>query len=201
MERSMCRLAAILTLASALLVGGCAGTVKNMREVPPESAAPAPQPGKAMIVFLRPSGLGFAIQSSVFEVRGATPALVGIVAAKTKIAYHVDPGQRTFMALGESADFMTADLLPGRIYYAYVSPRIGMWKARFALEPKRRQDQDSSEFKTDLQDCRWVEVTPQTTRWMAENLRSIETKQAAYFVEWQGKPEADKPRLLAEDGR
>ena len=201
MERSMCRLAAILALASALLVGGCAGTVKNMQELPAGSAEPVPQPGKAMVVFLRPSGVGFAVQSSVFEVKEPQPALAGILAAQAKVAYHVDRGKRMFMSIGESAEFMSADLLPGKTYYAYVSPRMGMWKARFALEPKHRQDLDSSEFKTDLQDCRWVEVTPQSTQWMAGNLMSIQTKRAEYFAEWQQKPEAEKPKLLPEDGR
>ena len=62
-----------------------------------------------MIVFLRPSTLGFAVQSSVFNATEDTPDLVGIVAAKAKVAYQLDPGDYLFMVIGESADFMTAN--------------------------------------------------------------------------------------------
>ena len=186
---------------AAALLGGCAGTVKNMQEAAPDAAVPVPQPGKAMVVFMRPSGMGFAIQSSVFEAKeGARPELAGILAAKTKIAYHVDPGERLFMVIGESADFITADLVAGRTYYAYVSPRMGMWKARFALEPKSKQDLASDTFKTDLQECRWVVVTSESFRWMEENMGSIHSKRAVSYKDWQEKPAAERLRLLAEDG-
>jgi len=201
MERSTCRLAAILALASALLVGGCAGTVKNMQELPAGSAEPVPQPGKAMVVFLRPSGVGFAVQSSVFELKDTQPSLAGILAAKAKVAYQVDPGKRMFMSIGANAEFMSAVLLQGKTYYAYVSPRMGMWKARFALEPRHRQELESAEFKTDLNECRWVENTPQSSQWMSANLASIQTKRAEYFGDWQSKPESERPGLRPEDGR
>jgi len=201
MKQRACRILAILAIAAAPLVTGCAGTVKNMRELPAASAAPTPQPEKAMVVFMRPSGVGFAIQSSVFEVRDARPSLAGILAAKTKVAYHVDPGQHTFMVIGENADFMTADLLPNRTYYAYVSPRIGMWKARFAFEPKHGPDLATAGFKGDLQECRWVEVTAESEQWMRDNLESIQSKRAEYFPDWQKTPAAERPGLLPDDGR
>lgn len=201
MQQRMRGILGMLGLATVLLVAGCAGTVKNMQELPAGSAEPVPQPGKAMVVFLRPSGVGFAVQSSVFEVKDTQPSLAGILAAKTKVAYQVDPGRRMFMAIGESAEFLAADLLPGKTYYAYVSPRMGMWKARFALEPKHRQELESAEFKTDLNECRWVENTPQSSAWMSANLASIQTKRAEYFGDWQSKPESERPGLRPEDGR
>ena len=122
-------------VALALLLAGCAGTVTNMREVPAGEPAMAPEPGKSLVVFMRPSGFGFAIQSSVFEVRDNDPLLIGIVAAKAKVGYNVEPGKRLFMAVGESADFMTAELEPNKTYYVQVTPRMGLWKARFSLAP------------------------------------------------------------------
>jgi hypothetical protein len=201
MQQRMHGILGLPSLAAVLLIAGCAGTVKNMQEAPAGSAEPVPQPGKAMVVFLRPSGVGFAIQSSVFELKDTQPAMAGILAAKTKVAYQVDPGKRTFMAISESAEFMAAELLPGKTYYAYVSPRMGMWKARFALEPKHRQDLDTAEFKTDLQECRWVELTPQSSQWMYGNMASIQSKRAEYLGEWQSKPESERPGLRPEDGR
>jgi hypothetical protein len=191
----------LVVAAAVLLAAGCAGTVKNMQEAPVGSAEPAPQPGKAMVVFMRASGVGAAVQASVFELKDTQPAMVGILASKTKVAYQADPGKRMFMAMGENADFLVAELLPGRTYYAYVSPRIGMWKARFVFEPKHRQDLEAAEFKTDLNESRWVEATPQTSTWMAGNLATIQAKRAEYFNDWQSKPEAERPGLRPEDGR
>ena len=193
---------ACLVMMVTALLGGCAGPIKNMQEMAPGAPDPSPKPGKAMVVFMRPATLGFAVQSSVFEIRGgAHSELVGIVAAKTKVAYHAEPGPSVFMALGESAEFIDAELVAGRTYYAYVAPRMGMWKARFVLEPKSRQDLESGSFKTDLQDCRWVEVAPESRQWMRENLPSIESKRAAHFREWQDKPVAERMRLRPDDGR
>lgn len=192
---------ALLVLAFGLL-GGCAGTVKNMREAPIDKLTRVqPEPGKALVVFMRPSGLGFAVQSSVFEVRNDAPTLVGIVAAKTKVAYHTTPGKHLFMAIGETADYMEADLLPDRTYYVRVSPRMGMWKARFVLEPVNAAALDAAEFKTDVADCSWVEKIAESENWARQNMGSVLAKHAEYSREWQAKPVDQRPALKPIDGR
>ena len=129
-----------------------------MRPVPPDSVVTAPDNGKAMIVFMRPSSFGFAIQSSVFDIAGDTPSLLGIVSAKTKVAHQVAPGEHLFMVVGESADFMSADLEADKTYFALVTPRMGAWKARFSLKPPVHADAlDSSEFTERVNSCEWVE--------------------------------------------
>jgi len=184
------------------LLGGCAGTVKSMREAPVEkSVSMRPEPGKALVVFMRPSGMGFAVQSSVFDVNDNEPSLVGIVAAKTKVAYQAAPGVHLFMAIGESADYMEAELLPDRTYYAQVSPRMGLWKARFSVEPVKPATLDTATFKGDFADCRWVEKTGESESWARENMPSVRARHAEYFKEWQTKPADQKPRLAAQDGR
>lgn len=199
-DNSLIKSASIL-MVIALLLSGCAGTVKNMREVPAGSAEVTPEKGKAVVVFLRPSGVGFAISSSVFEVRGDNMALAGIVAAKAKVAYRLNPGRHLFMVVGEGADYMSADLLPNKTYYAYVTPRMGIWKARFSLEPKHRQDLNASEFIAALDGCKWVEKIPESDNWMHENIESIKSKHAEYYPEWMALPENERVRLLPEDGR
>jgi len=109
------------TLFIAFVLSGCAGTVKNMQPFQGDPAKLVPEAGKAMVVFMRPSTLGFAVQSSVFRATEGTPDLVGIVAAQAKVAYQVDPGDHLFMVIGESADFMTAQVAAGKTYYAVVS--------------------------------------------------------------------------------
>jgi len=197
---SLSRSTSIL-LMLVFLFSGCAGSIKNMREVPAGSAEVTPEKGKAVVVFMRPSGMGYAISSSVFEVKGDSMTLAGIVAAKAKVAYRADPGKHLFMVIGESADYMSAELLPNKIYYAYVTPRMGMWKARFSLVPVHKQELGTPEFDSDFGGCKWVEKIPESDAWMNENIESIKSKHAEYYPEWMAMPENERVHLLPADGK
>lgn len=195
------RSAAAVIACLALLLGGCAGTVLNMREVPADTISAAPPPGKARIVFMRTSGVGFGVQSSVFEVKNNFPSLVGILAAKTRLAYDLDPGKHLFMAIGESADFMTADVLSDKTYYALVSPRMGIWKARFSVEPVRLAELDNAAFKTDIDNCKWVAKSDASEVWARSNIQSIVSKQNEYYPDWLKRADAERPHLAPDMGR
>ncbi len=193
------RCAAFLVVVLASLVSGCAGTITHMQEV---SATPSgPRTGKAMVVFMRPSGLGAAVQSTVYEVQGNNVSLIGVLAAKAKVAYEVDPGTRLFMVVGENADFMSAELLPNKTYYARVEPRMGLWKARFGLDPVPGKDLGTADFKGQLDECRWVVKSPSAEAWLGQNLASVQSKRLDYYPDWASKPAAEKPRLSSADGR
>ena len=192
---------ALMILVIASLISGCAGTVVHMQELAADKAPVAPAPGKAAVVFLRPSGLGFGVQSSVFEVKDNQSLLVGVVAAKAKVAYEVEPGKHLFMAIGESADFMTADLLPNRTYYVQIEPRMGFWKARFGLKPVGGKELDTPEFKSSLAECRWVVKTEAAENWARGNMASIQSKRTDYYPDWVKQPETEKPHLSQDDGR
>jgi hypothetical protein len=191
----------LAALLVAIMLSGCAGAVKNMRVVPPDQAVTSPAQDKAMVVFMRPATLGYAIQSSVFEVKQDEPMLVGIVAAKKKVAYQVDPGEHLFMVVGESADFMSAQLDENKTYYALVTPRMGMWKARFSLKPVNAAELQSPDFNKWYDACEWVEKIPAADTWATDNMPSIKSKQDAYYTKWMNKDSAAKPMLNAEDGR
>jgi hypothetical protein len=186
--------------ALVLVLSGCAGRIVRMGLMPAESASPTPLPGKAMVVFMRGQDSAL-VQSTVYEVKGPEVEIIGIVAAKTKVAYQVDPGKRMFMAVGETADFMNADVQAGRTYYVYVAPQLGNWKARFALEPVRRAQLDSAGFKSDFRDTRWVVKTAATDEWFAANRSSVRWKRSESYSEWLKTPEKERPALRAEDGR
>ncbi len=188
------------TLMNALALSGCAGTIKNMQPFEGDPATLVPESDKAMIVFLRPSTLGFAVQSSVFNATEDTPDLVGIVAAKAKVAYQLDPGDYLFMVIGESADFMTASVAAGKTYYVLVTPRMGAWKARFSLRPVALPDQNREEMDEWLENCSWVEKNAASDTWAASNIADIQDKQARYYTKWMEKNESDRPRLTSEDG-
>src|SRR5690348_12397408 len=134
---------AAFAACALVLMGGCVATSTQMVKT---SVSPAPEEGKALVVFMRPSMLGFAIQSSVYDTHGAGNEFIGIVSAKTKVAYQAAPGNHLFMVIGENADFMNADLQAGKTYYVLVSPRMGAWKARFSLLPIH--DDASAKYNT-----------------------------------------------------
>lgn len=190
----------VLFLLMTVLTG-CAGKVKNMSPVSPDEVKTRPDAGKSLVIFMRPSTLGFAIQSSVFEVKGEDVILTGIVAAKKKVAYEVEPGEHLFMVVGESADFMSANLEENKVYYALVTPRMGMWKARFSLQPVHSNELSSSQFEEWFNDCEWVKNSADSEEWARSNLNSIQQKRKAYYEKWIGKEPGDKPCLLSEDGR
>lgn len=196
------RTRAVIGVLSLLLLGGCAGTMKHMQAVAPEAVREAPSPGKSMVVFMRPSTFGFAVQSSVFDATGeGEPDLVGLVAAKKKVAYETEPGKRLFMTIGESADFMHADLEAGKTYYALVTPRMGAWKARFSLKPVKAGELGSDQFNDWSDACEWVEKSDTSDSWAQANMASIVGKQNKYYPAWLQKPGDEQPRLEPGDGR
>lgn len=199
-EKRKSMLACVILLSTALL-SGCAGTVKNMQPVPPERVITAPDEGKSLVVFMRPSGIGFAIQSSVFEIIDDTPSLIGIVAAKSKVASQVEPGNHLFMVVGENADYMSAEFEANKTYYALVSPRMGVWKARFALNPVDAQELDSSKFSGWMNSCKWVEKTAESDTWEKNSLAANTSLHEKYYQKWMAKDPADRPKLQLGDGK
>jgi hypothetical protein len=170
-----------------------------MREMSAGEAPLAAPEGKATIIFMRPSTLGYAIASSVYELRTGGDMFVGIIPAKRKLAYVTDPGPSRFMVVSEAADFMAADLEAGKTYYALVTPRMGMWKARFSLRPLTAEDLRGVQFKGWEGDCTWIDNTPASHRWAKEHWDDIQSKKVEYLQKWE--PRSDKPSLRASDGR
>jgi len=191
----------LVVLALAIGFGGCAGKVKRMDVAPEGKGIETPQSGKSKVVFMRPSGVGYAVQSSVFEIKNNEPSIVGIVAAKTKVAYEVEPGEHLFMVVGESADFMSATLEADKTYYAMVTPRMGWWKARFSLKPVHAGELGSDQFKTWLDECQLVEPSEETAAWAKENSVSVQQKYDKYYKAWLEKEAAERPKLSPEDGQ
>ena len=189
----------VLVAALALLAPGCA-SIKYMKEMPAGSAVQAPRPGKAVVVFMRSSFLGKAVSASVFEIRNDNPQLVGLVANDTKQGYEVNPGRHVFMVVSESADYLSADLAPNRTYYAFVTPRMGAFRARFSLAAVHRGGDLSKRAQDCLKDCRLVQKTSESEAWARENMSDIRAKHKENYPRWNQKPNNEKPHLAREDG-
>lgn len=197
--KSNLRIGVILILMISLF--GCAGSTKKMKLVPETEAFYAPDNNHALVIFMRPSSLGSAVQSSIFDITTDENKLVGIVSAKKKVAYKTKPGKSLFMVVGESADFMKADLESGKTYYTLVVPRMGVWKARFSLRPVHKEGLETKEFVQWLKTCQFYENTDASFYWAEQNAPSIQSKKNQYLRKWSEKPEGNKPTLLRDDGR
>jgi hypothetical protein len=97
-----------------------------------------------------------------------------------------------FMVVGESADFLKADLTDTKTYYSIVSPRMGFWKARFSLHPVRNTEDtkfkyDSKEFVEMQSDSKFVKSGVKAKDWAAKNAKSINKKLSSYLPKWQQK--------------
>ena len=52
-----------------------------------------PEPGKALVLFMRPSSVGFAVASSVYDAPDEDTRFIGVVRSKQKMAYQAEPGK------------------------------------------------------------------------------------------------------------
>ncbi|WP_144428356.1 hypothetical protein ABMY26_32530 [Azospirillum sp. HJ39] len=186
--------AALLAVSTLLLLSACASP--HMRDASEPVAATKPSENSATLVLMRPSMFGGAIQSSVYDITSGKSEFIGIVSAGKKIAYETPAGKHRLMVVGESADFMDADLATDQVYYARIAPRFGMWKARFSLEPVPAS---SSDLESDLKACTWVENTPASHDWARANMQSVDMKKAEYLADWE--KGTDKPFIAQDAGK
>ena len=189
----------------ALLMVGCVTTSDHM--VGSQVTEHQPAPGKALVVFMRPSNYGGAIQASVYDASTAKEEFIGIVSGNTKVAHQAEPGKHLFMVIGENADFLNATLDAGKTYYVLVSPRMGVWKARFSLlpihdDPAAKYSLRSEDFRAWQADTRFVEKSPAAEAWFSANAGSISEKRADYMVRWNGASAEQQAELtlLPTDG-
>jgi hypothetical protein len=179
-------------------LGACASVQMDKAEKEPVRGE-----GEAMVVFMRSTFVGSAISASVFDVSGPSSKFVGLVQNGTKVAYPVKPGKYTFMVVSEAADFMEATVAAGRTYYAMVTPRMGMWKARFSFRPVRQNELTGSEFAGWNGATHFVVASPQAEGWASANFVDIASKRLEYWPQWSSKPAEERAAqtLNEDDGR
>ena len=148
---------------------------------------------QARVVFIRSSFFGQAIQSSVYDVTDGTPKFIGIISNDTQVVFDSTPGEKMFMVVGESADFLKATLDKSETYYAVVTPRMGVWKARFSLHPVRNKGTEakfyygSDEFKKMLKAATYATAGEKAMNWAVKNQEDIQEKYAEYLPDWKSK--------------
>jgi Protein of unknown function (DUF2846). len=164
-------------------------------------------PDEATVVFMRPSSFGGAIQSTVYDVTAGKTTFGGVVSAKTQVSMTLPAGEHQLMVVGESADFLDATLVAGKTYYVLVTPRMGVWKARFSLIPIRSDgtseySMGSDKFAKWRAACAPAWKAPAADAWYAEHRADVEAKRVEYLEKWNRKSPDEKAErtLRAQDG-
>ncbi len=178
-----------MTLCFVILLAGCQST---LMEPITEQVSTNVKQGESRVVFMRSAFIGQAIQASVFKINNGVPEFIGIISNDTKVTFDTTPGEHMFMVVGESADFLKAELAENKTYYSIVSPRMGFWKARFSLHPVRNNDKakfkyDSKDFVEMQTDSKFVQSGVKAENWAVKNSASINEKLSEYLPDWQQK--------------
>lgn len=177
----------VVLFAAMALISSCA-TTQHMTEIQGQVKL-KPDPGKSLVVFIRPSSYGGAIMATLYD--GID--YIGTIPANAKIAYQTEPGEHMFMVIGESADFMKADLAPDMTYYARVAARMGIWKARFSYIPYNDAESEAT-LQEWLNDTSLIKVNEKGEQWAKENAASIKEKHDEYLPKWLQKDAASQAR-------
>lgn len=136
-----------LLLIRLLLIGicfllvfltGCKSSI--MTKVQPVNVSTIDE-NSALVTFVRPSSYGSAIQFGVWD----SETFVGVVSGKSYVQYKATPGKHLFLARAENWSCVEADLEAGKSYFIVTAVRMGVWKARVALEPVTRAGNVSEE--------------------------------------------------------
>ena len=118
----------LVMVVVAILFVGCAGSSKYMTKATPIEGPP---PGKALVYFMRPSGLGFAINFQIWDGEH----FIGLSQAKSYFAYPCEPGKHLFIGMAENKRGIEADLVAGKSYYVITQVKMGAWRARMGFIP------------------------------------------------------------------
>ena len=190
-------LAAAAALSCALL-SGCGAAL--MRDAPNQQITRS-SPENAKVVFMRSSMVAGAIGCELFEVINGELKLIGQLPTGNKVAYETTPGKKVFMAYGTAADFMLADLSPGKTYYSIVRPNWGT--GGFAPTPIRSFELKSAEVQGWMSGTKLLETDAKAAdAWMAENKQRLQAIYADYWNRFERKNPQEKLErtLVPADG-
>ncbi len=189
----MVKLRMLFMLSIAILCVSCTGTSKFMK---PSETMLTPTTEKALVRFMRPSGMGYAINFNIWDSEN----VIGNSVSKSQFDYLVDPGKHLFVAVAENKVFLEAELQAGKTYYIITRIYPGVWKARVAFIAVNR----GSEFWDKVADYEKElnKLQPDTVllkEWEAGNKSKIKELLSQYEITF--KKSEQWPKLGPEDGR
>ena len=186
----------LVIMCGLMFLAGCAGSSKYMTKAEPPLG---PSSDKALVYFMRPSGLGFAIHFQIWE----NYELIGLSQAKSYFAIECDPGKYYFIGRAENKRVVEADLEAGKTYYVLTQVKMGAWKARMEFIPVTRGSEYWDMVEEYKQKLNFVAIEQAVAdAWEAERRGEInaELDQIMTYVKT---PEGQQymVKLEAEDGR
>ena len=187
------RSARVSWLLLLLFVCSCAGSSKYMVETAHPTFAPT---DKAVVYFLRPSGMGFAVNFQVWD----RDRLIGVSQAKSYFRYLADPGIHLFIGIAENKVAVAANVEAGKTYYVVTSPRMGGWKARMAFEPVTKGSGNWEGIDATRMELHFIEMKPEEMA-AAEAERKQQAQELVRFFEESPDRGKYTVKLSPEDGR
>lgn len=111
------------------ILAACSSASPYMKASQP---GPAPGDNESLVVFCRPARLTGAVVN--FDVWDGLK-LIGFSEKGSFFEYRCAPGTHLFLARGESAKAIDAELEGGKTYYVWVTPRMGLLYAAVGFTP------------------------------------------------------------------
>jgi hypothetical protein len=184
-----------LLVASMLTTVGCAGSSDYMTKA--RSPAPLAAPDdRATVVFVRPSGMAFAVNFSIIDQGGHW---LGDAVSKSHFAVVLPPGEYTFVGWAENTDLVKATLAAGRVYYVEVSPALGALYSQVSLEALTPRSDDWGELRHWLEDTTRLEPLPAGVASMDQRHADAMKRVASANENWsEMSPEDQAKRTLHE---
>jgi hypothetical protein len=175
-----------------VLITGCAGSSQYMVKSTPTAG---PSPEKALVYFMRPSGMAFAINFQIWD----SDHFVGLSQAKSYFAYECDPGKHLFWGVAENKVAIEADLLAGKSYYIGTNVRMGAWKARMDFTPVTQGSELWGKVEEYKKSLNFVTAREEDRAKWEDAKKHEAQKITDYFSAGEGR--AQVLRLNKEDGR
>jgi hypothetical protein len=132
------RLMAIGICFTLIFLAGCKST--GMIQVQPVDISSLDN-NTALVTFIRPAFVGAAIQFRMWD----SGNFIGHLSSQSYIQYKTTPGKHLFLARAENWSCVEAELEGGKSYFIIGKVRMGLMKARVALDPVNKEDNISEE--------------------------------------------------------
>ena len=182
----------IIVFAILFVIAGCAGSSRYMIEAEPVDA---PRPGKSLVYFMRPSGIGFAINFQIWD----GDHFVGLSQAKSYFAYECDPGKHLFLGFAENKVALEANVAAGKSYYIGTGVRLGAWKARMRFTPVTQGSELWSNVEEYKRSLKFIATKEEERSKWEEKKKAEAQRIVEYFTNGEGK--LDVQKLGKEHGR
>ena len=176
-----------------LFLSSCAGSSNYMK---PSASQVVPTQDKALVRFMRPSGMGFAINFNMLD----GTKVIGNSVAKSQFDYLADPGHHLFVSISENKVFLEADLAPGKVYYVITRIYPGWMRARVAFEAVTRGSEFWDAVLQYEKELQRLEPDEANLRiWQDAHREEIQAVLSSYESEFKTK--YNWPKLSPIDGR